>query len=245
MSADRPTRHRRRAAAVVLAATALVVAGCGSIPSDDGPDLVASDAVPAELSEVTTTTTTTPTGDRELEALYVVYVTPDDEERLPACFVFVDRSETMQERATRLLQTLIELVPAENTDCRSAFTNAIPPGVELLGVSLQDDGVLVVDLSNLGEGSVGDGQRRAIAQIVFTATNLPGVSAVRFQKDGEDTAVAVGGGRSVKPGEAVSRADFPGFSTSPVTTTTTAPPPPEPPALLEPAPAPGEVPPVP
>lgn len=243
---DRAIRARRLA--VVVAAVVVGGAACSGIPSDDDPSLVAADGLPAELAEVTTTTA--PRADQTQGNLYLVYAPAVGEEQLWDCPVSVDDAAAdgltdtaLHEAQARInLRALLELVPAESS-CDSRFTNAIPPNLELLGVSL-DEGVLNVDLGNLGDLSEGALQRQAIAQLVFTATELPGINGVRFQQDGLDVAVAVES-RSVNAGEAISPADFPTFAerlrrfpTTTTTTTTTAPPPPPVDPATEPAPPP-------
>jgi spore germination protein GerM len=70
-----------------------------------------------------------------------------------------------------------------------------------------DDGVLDLDLSDLGEAE-GTMQRLAVAQLVLTLTDLevPPIDAVRFSVDGHEVAVPMGAkvvpaGTPVRPGD--------------------------------------------
>jgi hypothetical protein len=223
-------RARRGLALAVAIAVAALVAGCGGIPSDDAPTLVARDAVPAELSE--SSTTTVATGAAFPGRLYLLFAPAEGEERLLTCPVLVDRAETASGQAVAVLQALIALVPTES-GCLASLINAVPPDLQILGAEV-DDRVLVLDLANL-TAVQGVAARRAIAQIVFTATAVPGIDGVRFRQEGEDIAVNVSDGRTLSEGEAVYPSDFPKFqeleNTEATSTTTTAPPPIAPPPV--------------
>jgi spore germination protein GerM len=94
----------------------------------------------------------------------------------------------------------------------------VPSDVQVRSTELGDDGVLDLDLTNLGkvESAL---QRLAVAQIVFTLTQLvdPGIDAVRFSVDGTEVAVPIENG--VAPaGTPVTRDDEPSFVGRPTTT---------------------------
>lgn len=221
---ERWRRAGRLVAVALVASVTATVVGCGGIPSDDGPTLVASEALPAELSE--SSTTTVASGASFPGEVYLLYAPAEGEERLLTCPVLVDRSDTTAGQAVEVLEALIELVPTESA-CLAALINAVPPDLQILGAEV-DDRVLVLDLANL-TAVQGVAARRAIAQIVFTATAIPGIDAVRFRQEGEDIAVNVSDGKTLSEGEAVEPSDFPKFqeleNTGATTTTTTTPPP--------------------
>ena len=69
------------------------------------------------------------------------------------------------------------------TELDQQLRTAIPAGTRLLGTR-SADGVLAIDLSDEIEQVTGDELKQAIGQIVFTALQLPGITAVRITVDG-------------------------------------------------------------
>jgi hypothetical protein len=64
----------------------------------------------------------------------------------------------------------------------------IPTGTRLLGTS-QEGTVLNVDVSKEFDNLVGTGRSQATAQIVMTATDLPGIDQVSLSIEGQSTQV--------------------------------------------------------
>jgi len=130
------------------------------------------------------------------------------EELLLPCSIQLPRRDTAAAQAEQLVLGLIALVPTESNSCNSAFSNFLPPDLQVLSVTLEER-LLVLDLDNVA--AVGSAaQRRYVAQIVFTVTGLPGIDAVRFKENGEDVGVAISGG-TAEAGQSVTRSDFPEF----------------------------------
>ncbi len=96
----------------------------------------------------------------------------------------------------------------------------IPTGTTVLKAEKHDT-TLDVDLSEQFKSIEGPGQRVAVAQIVFTATAIPGVSSVRFSINGSPTAVPVDD-KSAEVGEMISRNDFPKLNPANASTTTSS-----------------------
>ena len=69
------------------------------------------------------------------------------------------------------------------TELDQQLRTAIPAGTRLLGTR-SADGVLAIDLSDEIEQVTGDELKQAIGQIVFTALELPGITAVRITVEG-------------------------------------------------------------
>jgi hypothetical protein len=130
---------------------------------------------------------------------------------------------TVDEKA--LLQALVSWVPPTG---QTRLTTLIPFGTTLRDVRREGNGVLTVDLGNMP--IEGPAQVNALAQIVFTATDIPGVSHVRFLIDGQPASVPL-----AAPSARLSRKAFPGLEQEqgPAPSTTAAPAgtdaPPEPP----------------
>ena len=82
------------------------------------------------------------------------------------------------------LEALIQTRP-ENVGLAGVATNQLPSDVQVIDANVQPDGVLNLNLSSLGIES--SRLRLAMAQIVFTATDLKssGINSVRVSIDGE------------------------------------------------------------
>ena len=163
----------------LLAALGIVSTACG-VPQDQTPRVLGSSALPAELMEPSTTTTSTePLAPRQGVYLY-----------------FVD-GESLADPVRRELATpagsiaALEALVAGPTEPEAAagLTSAMPAETVILGSDLTN-GVLRVDLA---EGALeqieGELQRLAIAQLVYTATNLAGVDWLWVQIEGEPRAL--------------------------------------------------------
>jgi len=212
--------RRRAHLAGLTVCVAMAASACGGIPADTEPTLIAREQVPIELLE-NPSTTVAPRGEKV--TIFLVLADERTDELLIPCGVpVVGRSsapDRIERQAIAALTSLIDFNSAESQDCGS-FTSAIPPDLELLGTD-RDGTTLEIDVSNLGTVELAS-QRRAIAQLVFTATEVDGVDDVRFRLDGEFSAVPVGE-RTAEAGTDISRRDFPRFADSPFTSTTTAP----------------------
>jgi hypothetical protein len=80
------------------------------------------------------------------------------------------------------LQELLDgLTKAEQA---KRWRTAIPTGTRLLSARIVDSGVLEVDLSQQFFKTAGEAQTKAVAQIVYTGAEVPGVSAVRIKIEG-------------------------------------------------------------
>lgn len=212
-------RTRGRALAVVL--TVLLGAGglaaCG-IAEDAKPREISRDALPPEL--IDPSNDTTPTGDDSLRmvTLYLVDADEADGERLVA----VQRAAPMPTEAADVPRAIVDALIAASPEQlgRSDLLNALPNDVGVRSAEVGDDGVLDLDLTNLGKVQSAL-QRLAVAQLVFTLTGVddPDVRGVRFSVDGQEVAVPTADGVA-PPGTIVTRADEPGLGPRPTTTTT-------------------------
>ena len=162
---------RRTLVGIALALLVLAV-GCG-VPEDDRPQELSADQVPPGLLTVPTTTSEP------------VQVLPPERQ---ADLYFVDLEgkvtsivrEVEDQSAEAIITALLETDP---TSLEGGLTSNIPPGTTLLDISV-DEEVLTVDLSEQFTTISGGGSIAAVAQIVFTASEL-GITAVSFRVDGE------------------------------------------------------------
>jgi spore germination protein GerM len=163
---------RWRAIGLLVAA---LVAGCG-VPEDSAPEELSADEVPFDLLTPGSTTTTVPPPidlppDRRAELWFLV---ADEFQLEPVVREVADQNEQT------VIQTLLS-----TSDLEQGLSTAIPPDTELLDAFV-DDGLLTVDLSNEFTDIQGDSAIAAVAQIVYTADGLNGVSEVLFRVEGED-----------------------------------------------------------
>lgn len=192
--------------AVATAVTALVLAGCG-IASDESARDIPEDALPQTLqNETTTTTVSGDPGRTSVEKLYLVQASSDGAtEELAEVLVEIEVPDGGSGLPGALVQALADARPTELGF--PALTNSVPPGLSVERAELGADGILDLEVDELGSVE-GSGQRLAVAQIVFTLTELDGINAVRFFEDGQPVAVPIENG-TAPAGTPVRRIDDP------------------------------------
>jgi spore germination protein GerM len=164
---------RRRA--LTLLAAGLALAGCG-IPMDGDPRTIPADQRPR--NEGTTNAPAQVGGASSPKIFFLTGQTPQGGERLQGV------SRNVGESPSAVLAALLQGLTPEEQDRR--LQTYIPLGTTLLDVDQQPDGTLVVDLSDTFFDAKGESQIRAVAQVVYTATDLPEVERVRLLVDGQD-----------------------------------------------------------
>jgi hypothetical protein len=192
---------RRRALATALAL--LVVGGlaaCG-ISADSQPQALARQDVPFNLLAPSTTSVTPGNpGARASITVYMVGLTG-----LVPVSRGVRAPTTLPEALTSLLDGPTDAEVADGLRTAISDQTAVSPGVVGFGVA-------TVDLGG-GFGQVG-GQEQilAVAQIVFTATELPGIAKVQFTLNGRPVEVPAGDGTLTQG--PLGRSDFPSLAPS-------------------------------
>jgi spore germination protein GerM len=176
--------------ALVLAVVALLVAGCES-GRDEG---ATTDESPTE----TETGAGTQTGDDEASGTTVrVYLVRGEH---------VGPVARVAEGEGVLRKALEELVAGPTpADTSAGLTTAVPSGVEVLDVAI-DDGTATIDLSEAfddGGGSLGMFLR--LAQLVHTATQFASVERVALRLDGKP--VTTFSSEGIELPETLTRAD--------------------------------------
>jgi len=162
----------------VLALVILGLAGCG-VPTSGEPETIPASDVPYGLASPTPSDpTSTPTGTMFAET-GIYLVTPED--------TLVARGRDvpegpLDERLDDLLAALAT-GPSEQ-ELAEELSTALPPEVELT-VAEVAEGTVTIDISGPVDAPSGWESRRAVAQIVLTATSVPDVVAVRLSRDGE------------------------------------------------------------
>ena len=152
----------------VLAATAallLAATGCG-IPLDSAPRNAPVESKPSPKSEATT-----------VEGGFGAWIYLTHDGRLLATF-----REVKDRRPATILDSLLLAVPAN--EVARGYVTQIPTGTKALAVRRTDQSI-IVDLDSTFNDVIGAARQKAIAQIVFTMTDLEGVSGVRFAVEGK------------------------------------------------------------
>jgi spore germination protein GerM len=193
------TSARRWIAAVAVVALA---AGCGLSP-DDEPNAIAPENLPPGLIDPnpgTSTTLANSPGTSTVPVYFLVRV--GDATRL----IEVEREVADDSSPAARVGALLTQPTAEETD--DGITTALPADLILVDEPALDEEehILTVNLSrelNLLEGAE---LTRAVAQIVWTATELDDVQRVRFLVEGEP--IPVPDDEGVEKSDAVGQADY-------------------------------------
>ncbi|WP_158579951.1 GerMN domain-containing protein [Geodermatophilus marinus] len=173
-------RHRRWVGAVALpAASSLVLlTGCG-VPTGDPAEPIPASDVPFGLATPTTepAPSTSPTPAPGVPEVYLLaagdHLVPRGREVLAGAL------------PDRLESVLDELAAGPTSTERDAqLSTALPPEVELDVVEVSG-GTATIDLSGSEQVPSGTAGRRAVAQVVLTATSVAGISSVVLTVDGE------------------------------------------------------------
>ena len=168
-------RRVRRSAAVLALA---VLAGCG-VPTGGEPSTIAPTDVPYGLASPSPSPTPTAPPEAKVDASRVHWVTADN--------VLVPRVREVggATRRDRLAYLLEQLAAGPTRDEREEqLSTALPPEVRI-SVTGMDGGTATIDLDGFAQAPAGVSGRRAVAQIVLTATSVPGVEAVLLELAGE------------------------------------------------------------
>jgi spore germination protein GerM len=176
--------------AVVVAAMGVAGAACG-VPVDASPRPLPRNAIPFDLLQPnpttsTSTSTTTPVG------VPVKIFFLDAQGHLAP----VERNVAAHPPGGELDAVMAAVIQGPTNVEAELYRSAIPTKTRVMRTS-EADGVATIDLSaNFGE-LVGPPQIQAVAQIVYSATALPGVHGVAFELDGRPVQVPVASGAEV------------------------------------------------
>lgn len=122
-------------------------------------------------------------------SVYLVRTEPQRDPSKPARFLRPVRLGAVERNVVTPLSEIeavarLLLLPSSAQERSAGFTSAIPPDTELIGISVER-GVADVNLSAEFETPTSQlGHLMALAQVVWTLTELPEVDAVRFRIHG-------------------------------------------------------------
>jgi spore germination protein GerM len=165
----------------------LVALGACSAPVDPGPKALRGSSIPVALRAEgsSTTTTTAPTGESEEVTVYLV---GQDLRLVP-----VKRRVGTPVTVEKVLEKLF--TPPSTAEGVAGYHTAISPDSTVLSARIENK-IVTVDVSkDFAFGQVPE-QIFAFAQVVFTATELEGVTGVIFARNGKRLEVPEGDGSS-------------------------------------------------
>lgn len=170
--------NRRRCIATLL--SAVLFAACG-VQTDESP----RDIADAQRGPLGTSNASGGGAASGTERIYLVGPATGGE--VPLLVPVARTADT----PTELLEAL--LAGANSSELEQQLRSAIPAGTALNGVGLQA-GTLRIDLSAELQAASGDDLIDALAQLVFTSSELVGVRQVRILVDGDGQLWPVGDG---------------------------------------------------
>lgn len=215
------TGRRAGWAAVALA---VALAGCG-VPTGGAPATIAPEDVPYGLASPSPTPAPTAPPVVKADTSRVHWFTAGD------TLVPRVREVSGTSRRERLTDLLGQLAAGPTRgELDEQLSTALPPEVRL-GVTRLEGDTATIDLDASAQAFSGVSGRRAVAQIVLTATSVPGVQAVQLELEGEPIEAPLPAG--VLTAGPLTAQDYAAFTTpSPAA----VPAPPPSPADLQPAP---------
>jgi spore germination protein GerM len=185
---------RHRAPVVIACLITLAAAGCG-VRTQSEPSTIDRDDVPFGLLRREPPTGPGPSVPGS--NVQVLYVVGEDG------IVATRRTQAQPPTLTDTVRSLVKGVTAE--EAALGFRSAIPPGTTVRHVATHGD-VATIDLGGAFDQVDDDARTAAFAQIVFTATETPPVTHVRFELNGHPIDVPTVDGRLTS--EPVSRGDY-------------------------------------
>lgn len=167
-----------RARVAVAAVICAVVASACGVPAEDSPRAISEDAVQYDLLQPRVTTSTTDTTLAVASVDVPVYLVRSGERRL----VEVSRTVTQSPTVNKAINALLD-GPTEG-EIEAGYRTSINPNAEI-EVGQVEEGTVRIDLSDEFGDVPPEEQLLALAQLVYTATAITGVSGVRFTRAGE------------------------------------------------------------
>jgi spore germination protein GerM len=177
---------------------ALAVAACG-LPTATSPTPIAKSAVPYHLLNPPTTTTTVPGTPPAVGVAEQIYlVSPDGH------LVAATREVAVPASSSQVLGALLAGPTATET---ASGIQSFLSGNGVRATVTETGGVATVHFSTSPIQVVGPDQTLAIAQVVYTVTQQPGITGVTFEIGGKPIEVPTATAAAQVPGP-VGRADY-------------------------------------
>jgi hypothetical protein len=180
-------RSRRGALSAGALACLALLAACG-VPIDHGPKALARSDVPFGLLRPSSPPTTAPSA-APVTVSVVIYLVAANGQLSAAT-----REVPVPAPLTAILGALVD--GPTNAEATAGLQSAVPSQTQVISASVAG-GIATVDLGGTFAQLVGAPEIEAVAQIVFTATALPGVGGVAFELNGQQVAVPTATGAEV------------------------------------------------
>ncbi|HLI72741.1 MAG TPA: GerMN domain-containing protein [Acidimicrobiales bacterium] len=175
--------------AAATIAAAFLLGSCG-VPIDAQPAALSRSGVPFNLLDPSTPTSTSTSTPSPIEVPVTIFLMGADGHVVP-------RQRDVPVSAPDLFTVMGALVLGPtDAEAASGLLSAIPAQTTVLGATISG-GVATVNLGTTFGQLVGPPQIQAVAQVVFTASAVPGVTGVMFQLDGQPVEVPVASGAQV------------------------------------------------
>lgn len=176
---------------ILIAALAITASACG----------IQTDSAPRELPEVERQLANSggSVGTDASGADRIYLVAPGEERLLRS----VPRDATLREDLIRIL-----LLGPNEQEIEAQYSSFIPPSTELLSAGSKGQ-ILILDVTGEIAELTGQSLSQALAQIVYTATEIEGIEAVELKIDGQDVAWPKPNGDTTT--DALRTYDYPGF----------------------------------
>lgn len=176
----------------VLVFFAVSTAACG-IPTDGGPTAIGKKNVPFQLLNPASPSTTQSTAPATVTVAELIYLVAPTQTVAPV-YRNVPVLPTLNATLTAVLGALLE--GPTGTESATGLQTFLTQGKIRVSAKVAA-GIATVDFSANPVQVVGTNQTLAIAQVVFTATQLPGVTGVLFQIAGQPIEVPTASGPNV------------------------------------------------
>jgi hypothetical protein len=203
-----------------------LLAGCG-VPTSGDPEIIPAAEVPYGLASPTPSDRSAAPTETLVAATAIYLVTPADV--LVASGREIAAGST-EEQLDALLDELAAGPTQQERD--DELSTALPPEVELDVVDVSG-ATVTIDIAGPDDAPSGSESRRAVGQIVLTATSLPGVRAVLLTRQGERVDAPLPDGQLTSA--PLTAADYEALLTAPAPAATVSPPPPAPSAVPAPS----------
>lgn len=155
-----------------------LLAGCG-VPTTGEPETIPAAEVPYGLASPTPSDPSSGPTETMMVATAIYLLTPED------VLVASGRETSTGSTEDQLDALLGELAAGPDAKERAReLSTALPPEVELDAVDVSG-GTVTIDIAGPVGAPSGTEGRRAVGQIVLTATSVPGVRAVLLTRQGE------------------------------------------------------------
>jgi hypothetical protein len=188
-------RWMRKSFGVVLVAALVLLAGC-RVPDDSSPREIPPDQVPFDL--LAPSSTVPPVTSPVATVDGTIFLDMTDH------LVAVKRSVPAPLSLGTLLAALVQ-GPTQD-EAGKGYTSSVGPQASVLSAQVTDS-TAIIDISDAFSGIGVQEQIVGLAQIVYTATELPGVQNVRIQLNSQPASVPRGDGAATT--DPLTRADYP------------------------------------